>query len=208
MILWIGLIVVATAFYLHLFPDTDHHSEDLLPQWTLARLAVTGHRAESYSYVEQKKLFEAEIPPLKAGILESPHIRDIGVSPYPPTMVLLFAPMGFFSYERAAQIVFVFTLSLSLIAAGAIAASTRWRLSGFAATALVLVYPGFAYNLLLGQNAARDAIAPITRLVRDGARQGSDWPALPGGSWHLSRTGGWRSSGCRFSCGAGASSVR
>jgi hypothetical protein len=152
-ILWIGLIVVATAFYLQLLPDTDHHSEDLLPQWTLARLAVTGHRADSYSYAEQKKLFDAEIPPLKAEILKSPHVKDIGVSPYPPTMVLLFAPIGFFSYERAAQVVFVFTLSLSLIAAGAIAASTRWRISGFAATALVLVYPGFAYNLLLGQNA-------------------------------------------------------
>jgi hypothetical protein len=153
MIAWIGLIVLSAAFYLQLLPDTDHHSEDLLPQWTLARLAVTGHRAGSYSYTDQKKLFEAEITPLKAEILESPHVKDIGVSPYPPTMVLLFSPIGFFSYERAAQVVFLFTLSLSVVAAGAIAASTRWRIGGFAATALVLVYPGFAYNLLLGQNA-------------------------------------------------------
>src|SRR6187401_2121544 len=85
MILWVGLIVVAMPFYIDLFTETDAHSDDLLPQWTIARLAVMGHRADSYSFSLQKALIESELPPHRANFLESPHINDIGVSPYPPT---------------------------------------------------------------------------------------------------------------------------
>ena len=50
------------AFYIDLFRKRMSHSEDLLPQWTIARLAVTGHRADSYSFPIQKALIESEIP--------------------------------------------------------------------------------------------------------------------------------------------------
>jgi len=153
MILWVGLIVVAMAFYIDLFTETDAHSDDLLPQWTIARLAVMGHRADSYSFPLQKALIESELPPHRANFLESPHINDIGVSPYPPTMVVLYAPLGMLSCATAARVAYIASLVLGLIAAVAMAGATRGRVSGFAAAAAILVYPGCAYNQALGQNA-------------------------------------------------------
>jgi hypothetical protein len=153
MILWVALIVVALAFYIDLFRETDAHSDDLLPQWTIARLAVTGHRADSYSFPLQKALIESEIPQPRTSFLDSPHINDIGVSPYPPTMVVLYAPLGLLSCEAAGQVAYVASLVLALAAAVAIAGATRGTVSGFAGAAAILVYPGCAFNLALGQNA-------------------------------------------------------
>ena len=85
------LLVLALLFYLANAGKTEGRYNDFITHWTLARLAVTGHRAESYDYQTQAALLRGELPADKLGWLESKHIAGIGVSPYPPVMVVLYA---------------------------------------------------------------------------------------------------------------------
>lgn len=147
------LVAVLTAYHLYELNHTNAHAEDFLPHWTLARLAYLRHGADSYDFATQVELIKREIPPHKADLIESEHIRDIGVSPYPPPMVVLYAPLGRFSYDRACEIIFGVMLALVFVSAGSIAGATDGRIGFLTASVAILLYPGHLYNLLLGQNA-------------------------------------------------------
>ena len=153
LVIWIALTALLLTYHLIYVDEASGHSVDLVPHWTLARLAATGHGAASYRYAVQTEFLEHEVPPHKWALVLSPHIRNIGISPYPPPMIVLYAPLGLVSYERAAEIVYILSIVLALVAAAAIHGATRGRVSGFAAAAAILLYPGFLYNLMLGQNA-------------------------------------------------------
>jgi hypothetical protein len=179
----LGVIVVAAlaAYHLANLEDTFGNSLDLLPQWTLARLAVRGHRAGSYDFEAQSALIRSEVPIHKTEFLNSTHIRDIGVSPYPPPMVVLYAPLGSFSYDAAAKIVYLATLLLAFIAAGAIAGATANRIGFLAAAAAILAYPGFTYTLLLGQNS----VLTLALLALGWCGLVRRWDAAAGIAWGL-----------------------
>src|SRR5437764_14249965 len=88
------LLMLALLFYLANAGKTEGQYNDFITHWTLARLAVTGRRADSYNFNKQVALLRSELPTDKLDWLQSKHIAGIGVSPYPPVMVVLYAPLG------------------------------------------------------------------------------------------------------------------
>jgi len=138
----------------------DGASDDFWPQWTLAHLAATGHGADSYDFQTQAQLLrDLGVPPHRLELLKMPQIKDIGISPYPPTFVLLYAPICRLPFNDAALTVYFATLVLALIAATAINRATGERLTGLpAAIALptwsgvhsaVMIYDGTWLKLIL-----------------------------------------------------------
>lgn len=134
--------------------DTEDPGEDLLPQWVLARLAVTGHGAGSYDYPTQAALVRSlPIAEPRLRVLDSPQIKDIGLCPYPPTLAVVDAPLGMMSFDAAVRVVYFLTLALAVVAAWAIGRSAAGRLHGLTALVMLAYYPGFHFTLQLGQNA-------------------------------------------------------
>src|SRR5437763_13886879 len=111
------LLVLALLFYLANAGKTEGRYNDFITHWTLARLAVTGHRAASYDYDVQAALLRSELPADKLGWLDSKHIAGIGVSPYPPVMVVLYAPLGLLNPAAAALVLNVASIVLALVTA-------------------------------------------------------------------------------------------
>lgn len=175
------LVAILTTYHLVELNDTNAHAEDFLPHWTLARLAYLKQGPNSYDYSTQVALLKAEIPPHKATLVESEHIRNIGVSPYPPPMVVLYAPLGQFSYDVAAKVIFCIMLTLVFVAAGAIAGATAGRIGFLTASIAILLYPGQAYNLLLGQNA----LVTLTLFSLGWCGLVKRWDAVAGFAWGM-----------------------
>jgi hypothetical protein len=147
------LVLLALAFYLRNVGTAQGQYNDFITHWTLARLAVTGHAAGSYDFDAQAALLRAELPADKLGFLESKHIAGVGVSPYPPVMVVLYAPLGLLSPTAAARVLYVVSVALALVSAWAASQATAGRVGWMTAAAAVLYYPGLLYTLALGQNA-------------------------------------------------------
>lgn len=179
----LGCLLVAGLTSYHLFElgSTNAHAEDFLPHWTLARLAYLRNGPKSYDFARQAALLKAEIPPHKTGLLESAHIRDIGISPYPPPMVALYAPLGAFSYDRASQIIFIVMLALVFVTAASIAGATDGRIGFLTASIAILLYPGHMYNLLLGQNA----LITLALFALGWCGLVRRWDAVAGFAWGL-----------------------
>jgi hypothetical protein len=134
--------------------DTEDAGEDLLPQWVLANLAVTGHGTDSYNFPTQAALVHSlPIAEHRLEVLDSPQIKDIGLCPYPPTLAVLYAPIGALPFETAVTVVAFLTLVLSIVAAWAIGRSTAGRVSALTVLVAISYYPGFHFTIRLGQNA-------------------------------------------------------
>src|SRR5687767_2653729 len=86
------LVALALVYYLVITDEAVDHGEDFLPQWTLARLAVQGRGPAAYDYAAQMALLRSELPAQKLEYLNSPHIVDVGVCPYPPVQAVVYAP--------------------------------------------------------------------------------------------------------------------
>jgi hypothetical protein len=149
-----ALLAPAAAFAVAGAFDTEDPGEDLLPQWVLARLAVTGHGTGSYDYATQAELVRAlPIAEHRLQVLDSPQIKDIGLCPYPPTLAVPYAPLGALPFEAAVRVVYFVTLALAVVAAWAIGRSAGGRVHGLTALVAIAYYPGFHYTLQLGQNS-------------------------------------------------------
>ena len=70
-------------------------SDDFVPQWVLPHLAATLRSADAYDFDTQAEFMrEYGFPPHRLSGLDEPHMKGIGVCPYPPTYAVLFAPLG------------------------------------------------------------------------------------------------------------------
>jgi Glycosyltransferase family 87 len=131
----------------------DGASDDLFPPWVLARLAVTGHRADSYDIATQFALFDDQsLPGFRWMLRDMPQIRGIGLCPYPPTAVVVYAPLALLSYDAAGMVVYFGSIVLAIVTAGLISQLTARRIGMMTAIVAILYYPGFLDTLRLGQN--------------------------------------------------------
>src|SRR5437879_2790306 len=129
-------------------------SDDFWPQWTLAHLAATGHGADSYDFRTQAQLFrDLDLPPHRMHILDAPQIRDIGICPYPPTFVPLYAPICCLPFNDPALIVYFASPGLALITATAINRATGERLTGLPAAIALPLYSGVQSAILIPQGS-------------------------------------------------------
>jgi Glycosyltransferase family 87 len=128
--------------------DLAGASDDLVPQWALAHLAATGRRADAYDFDTQVDFLKSlNLPAHRLRGLDQPHMKGIGVCPYPPTFAVLYAPICRLPFDLAALIVYFGSIGLALLAAWAIGDATGGRLSGLPA-ALVLPVAGSVQSLL------------------------------------------------------------
>jgi hypothetical protein len=133
--------------------DMPGASDDLVPQWVLAHLAASGRGADAYDFETQVAFMKSlDLPPHRLTGIDQPHMKGIGVCPYPPTFAVLYAPVGRLPFDVAAQVVYFASIGLALVAAWAIAGATGGQLSGLPA-ALVLSIAASVLDglLLLGQ---------------------------------------------------------
>jgi hypothetical protein len=145
----------------------DGASDDFWPQWTLAHLAATGHGADSYDFRTQAQLLrDLDLPPHRMELLKMPQIKDIGICPYPPTFVLLYAQICRFDFDTSALIVYFASIGLALIAATAINHATGERVTGLPAAIALPTYQGIQGAILIPQGSWRTLIlASITLAV-------------------------------------------
>jgi hypothetical protein len=149
------LLALLFAYLLH-FGITSLHgaSDDLFPPWVLARLAVTGHRADTYDLATQLALFDdPTLPGYRWMVKDAPQIRGIGICPYPPTAVVVYAPLGLLSFDAAGLVVYFGSIAMALVAAGIISRITAGRIGMLLACVAILYDPAFnQVTLPLGQN--------------------------------------------------------
>jgi 2-C-methyl-D-erythritol 2,4-cyclodiphosphate synthase len=151
---WVLLLAAGVFHFLRAPQWADGHHRDFITHWTLARMAVTGHRAESYDFPAQAAMLREALPPSWTGFLETRHIANIGVSPYPPVMAILYAPLGLLPPGPAALAMYYFSVGLAVIGGVALARASGGRMVGPAAAAALIFFPVFPYVLTLGQNSA------------------------------------------------------
>src|SRR5262245_43831960 len=152
--LWGLIVAVALANLLVMVGRMDGASDDLLPPWVLARLAVTGHGADTYDFPTQAVFLRSlHRPPHQEDILDAPNINDIGICPYPPTLPVLYAPLSLLPFDTAAIVFYLGSIALTPVCAWAISRSVGGRVGVLAALAAILCYPGLYYTLYVGQNS-------------------------------------------------------
>lgn len=124
--------------------------KDLFYQWALARLAAqepaTAYSAEALATLSRGRT-GSELDPSSRF-----HVKT-GAVPYPPPHPLLYAPLGRLELRTAAAAMGLADLALAwaivLIASGCPGVPWRPRVL----LVLLLLFPGYYYNLALGQNA-------------------------------------------------------
>ncbi len=126
---------------------------DFILQWTLVRLAVTEDGGKVYDYPTQRALLAETLTGNDLQFLERPHIKNVGVSPYPPMMVVLYYPLGFLSLRQAQTCMVYLSVVLALVSAWAISRSVNGRVSFGTTLLAILYYPGFLISASLGQSA-------------------------------------------------------
>ncbi len=146
-------VVFALVFYATRLQYSQGHHNDFLTHWTLAHLAVTGHGADSYDFATQAALLRRTIPADKIEWLNAPHINGVGVSPYPPVMVVLYAPFGLLPPRQAALAFNAMSVGLAVVAGILIARSVNGRVRALTCVASAVFHPGLFVSVALAQNA-------------------------------------------------------
>lgn len=175
------LLLYLLAFYIGSAHRTVGHQKDFLAQWTLANLATTGIAEEIYDPDAQERVARANLPP-EVYVEEQWFIEGVGISPYPPIMVLLYWPLGLLPVVTAQWVIAELSVLFAVVAAWSIAACTDRRVGVSTALTAILLYPGFFYSFALGQNAfATLALASLGwwALCRsNGLACGTSWALL------------------------------
>jgi hypothetical protein len=157
-----------------------HTLIDFGGQWLMARMIVAGHCRELYWRPTQWSELEAAYPRADEALGQDsgdaerlfgwmvclpngeadpsakfdPHQPQVGGPLYPPTHALLFAPLGLLAPRPAYRLTQVLLLGLTWLAGAAVAGISGGRLWWPAATAFLLVFPGYQGGLYLAQNSA------------------------------------------------------
>ena len=146
-------VVFVVSFYVGSAHKTVGHQKDFFSQWTLARLAVEGHGRGIYDPGLQRRVAQQYVSPDKLDFRSDFYDR-VGVSPYPPIMALLYAPLGWLSPQTAQWCMVQLAVALAFLTAWAVSRTVDGRISFSTALLAVCCFPGFFYNVALGQNAA------------------------------------------------------
>jgi hypothetical protein len=129
-------------------------SDDFLPPWVLARLAVTGHGVDTYDLNTQMAVLQdPTLPGYRLDLPNMPQIRGIGLCPYPPTAVAAYAPLGLLTFDVAALVVYFISIALAIVAAVVVSRITAGRVGPLLALVAILCDPTFSQlTIRLGQN--------------------------------------------------------
>jgi hypothetical protein len=154
---WTAAKLLAAVFVVSFYVGSAHrtvgHQKDFFSQWTLARLAVEGRGSGIYDPKLQREIAQKYVAPGKLDFRSDFYDR-VGVSPYPPVMALLYSPLGWLSPQTAQWCMVQLAVVLALVTAWAITTTTQGRIGSSTALLAVCCFPGFFYNVALGQNAA------------------------------------------------------
>ena len=166
-------------FWLVAATQSESHHKDLFHQWALARLAWEGgaapYDADRVEALADQWVSRDDIE------TRSPFRRAVGAGPYPPTLALLYVPLGLCPLPVAGALLAVLNVGLGLAIAGLTARLSRGRVSAAEAVVGLMLFPAFYYNLALGQNAMI-----VTALLLGGwVAIGSGRPVLGGALWGL-----------------------
>jgi hypothetical protein len=151
--------------------NLGHALVDFGSQWLMARMIVTGHGRELYHRDVHRAILTAAYPRSDEGpgqeqsdadrLLEwlvtapprSAHEPKIGGALYPPIQALLYAPLGLFEPRPAYRVTQCVSLALTWLAGAAFAGIARGRVWWPVATSVLMIFPGYAGALNLGQNS-------------------------------------------------------
>ena len=173
------LALTFLAVYASMAHQTAGHYQDFCLQWLSARLVVTGQGPQMY---------EREVQLAELARHYSPEFVEdnFGKQPmygptYPPTLGVLFAPLGLLSPAQAQWVVVELSLVLVLVASLALSRITDGRITWETAVVATCTLPPFCCALALGQNTALSlAIVTIGWLCLTRER-----PVLAGAVWGL-----------------------
>jgi hypothetical protein len=144
--------VALFVFYAASAHLTRGHEADFGKQWLAARLVATGHGTRLYDPVVQRAELEEHF---SSEVIERGIWREgIGGPTYPPTLAVLFAPLGLLPPHAAQWCVVQFSLLLVLLAARQVQRFTAGRMSWEAAALATLAMPSFFLAMGVGQNSA------------------------------------------------------
>src|SRR5438132_8636253 len=151
--------------------NLGHALVDFGGQWLMARMIVTGHGHELYHRDAQRTILTAAYPRFDEGpgqeqsdaerllewlVTAPPRSADepkIGGALYPPVQALLYAPLGLLEPRPAYRLTQCVSLGLTWFAGAAFAGIARGRVWWPVATSVLMVFPGYAGALNLGQNS-------------------------------------------------------
>ncbi|MGL4463487.1 MAG: glycosyltransferase family 87 protein [Planctomycetia bacterium] len=149
---WLAVLFLFVFYAGSASQTIGHQGADFYTHWTLARLAAEGRGARMYEPAVQRELADAWLPEEQAQKFRKDFYDRVGISPYPPVMVLLYLPFGWLTPRDAQTTSALLNLLFGVAAAAAAARLTalpvRYCLLG------VLAFPGFFASFALGQNAA------------------------------------------------------
>jgi hypothetical protein len=151
--------------------NLGHALVDFGAQWLMARMIVTGHGDELYHRDVQREILTATYPRSDESpeqdesdaerllgwlVTAPPRSADepkIGGALYPPIQAILYAPLGLLEPRPAYRLTQCVSLVLTWLAGAAFAGIARGRVWWPLATSVLMIFPGYAGALDLGQNS-------------------------------------------------------
>ncbi|MFN7974812.1 MAG: glycosyltransferase family 87 protein [Acidobacteriota bacterium] len=133
--------ILATGFWTVAAAMSHGGEKDFHCLWAFARLMLARDAAPYDPVRIGNPAWFPSSPP--------PHTCEMS---YPPPAALVFAPLAAFGLEVGATLFALASVALGLLAAVAASAATRGRLPVWGALLLIELFPGYYYDLALGQN--------------------------------------------------------
>lgn len=147
----IAALAVA-AFYVLSAHLTKGHEADFGKQWLAARLVATGQGRDLFNLKVQRAELERHYT---SEVVDRGIWRDgIGGPTYPPTLAVVFAPLGWLSPQSAQWVVVQLSVLLVVIAARVVSRMTAGQITAEAGTLAILCFPSFFLAVGVGQNSA------------------------------------------------------
>ncbi len=144
--------LAAVVFYVGTAHLTKGHEADFGKQWLAARLVATGHGRDLFDKDAQRAELERHYA---TQVIDHGIWREgIGGPTYPPTLAVVFAPLGWLSPRWAQFVIVQFSVLLVIVSAVALSRSVASRISWELATLATLTFPSFFLAVGVGQNSA------------------------------------------------------
>jgi arabinofuranan 3-O-arabinosyltransferase len=175
--------------------NEGHAQVDFGAQWILARMLITGQGPHLYDRRYLQSTINKNFPPergnpkdpdakrlfdwLIGGNEDNGAPADLGGPLYPPIHALLFAPLALLPPQSAYRLMQVLTLLLAWLGAWLIQKLAHGNVWWPVAIVLLLVYPGFAGAISLGQNP----MLSLTLLLLGWLLLERDRPVAAGVAW-------------------------
>jgi hypothetical protein len=144
--------LAAIAFYAGTAHLTRGHEADFGKQWLAARLVATGQGRQLFDFNVQRAELQRHY---SSAVIDSGIWREgIGGPTYPPTLAVVFAPLGWLSPSAAQWVVVELSLVAIIMTAFLIARMTAGAIPWEIGTLAALTFTPFFLAVGLGQNTA------------------------------------------------------